>query len=240
MLLWGGGIWDWLDAPTVIRATARLPDDVHLVFQGVKRPALLERDEHAAGARGDRARARARARGRVHFNHDWVPYEQRGAWLLEADLGVSAHPAHLETRFAYRTRIADYLWAGLPVVTSAGRRARRPRRGARPRPRGRRRATTRRSPPPAPSCSRIPAPPASRVAAAADELRWDRVVEPLLDFCRSGAKRAHESTQGARHPQRHPRPICTDRHGDPRHRRPRHARAQARDERAAASREAHA
>ena len=120
ILLWGGGIWDWLDAPTVIRATARLPDDVHLVFQGVKRPALLERDEHAAGAQ---AIALARELGleeRVHFNHDWVPYEQRGAWLLDADLGVSAHPAHLETRFAYRTRIADYLWAGLPVVTSAG------------------------------------------------------------------------------------------------------------------------
>ena len=121
VLLWGGGIWDWLDAPTAIRAVARLPEDVVLVFQGVRRPALLERDEHAAGAA---AIALARELGlegtRVVFNHDWVPYEERGAWLLEADVGVSAHPAHLETRFAYRTRIADYLWAGLPVVTSAG------------------------------------------------------------------------------------------------------------------------
>ena len=89
-------------------------------------------------ARGDRLRALAGPRGpRVHFNPDWVPYEERGAWLLEADLGVCAHPAHLETRFAYRTRIADYLWAGLPVVTSAGDVARRPRRIGRPRPRDR-------------------------------------------------------------------------------------------------------
>jgi glycosyltransferase involved in cell wall biosynthesis len=191
ILLWGGGIWDWLDAPTVIRAAAHLPDDVHLVFQGVKRPALLERDVHAAGAR---AIALARELGlegtRIHFNHDWVAYAERGAWLLEADLGVSAHPAHLETRFAYRTRITDYLWAGLPVVTSAGDVL-----GDHVAARGLGRAV-----PPgddlafADACAELladPAPARAAVAQAALELRWDLVVEPLLDFCHSGAKRAH-------------------------------------------------
>src|SRR5207237_9983492 len=27
----------------------------------------------------------------VFFNEGWVPYEERGAYFLEADLGVSAH-----------------------------------------------------------------------------------------------------------------------------------------------------
>jgi glycosyltransferase involved in cell wall biosynthesis len=190
ILLWGGGIWDWLDAPTAIRAVARLPDDVHLVFQGVKRPALLERDEHAAGARAMVLAGELGLEERVHFNHDWVPYEQRGAWLLEADLGVSAHPAHLETRFAYRTRIADYLWAGLPVVTSAGDVL-----GDLVAKRGLGRAV-----PPgddaafADACGELfadPGPARVAVAQAADELRWDRIVQPLLDFCDFGTKRAH-------------------------------------------------
>jgi glycosyltransferase involved in cell wall biosynthesis len=56
----------------------------------------------------------------VHFNEGWVPYAERGAWLAESDLGVSAHLDHLEARFSYRTRILDYLGAGLPVVTSSG------------------------------------------------------------------------------------------------------------------------
>jgi hypothetical protein len=56
----------------------------------------------------------------VHFNENWVPYEARGAWLLEADIGVSAHFDDLETRFAYRTRLLDCFWAGLPVVTTGG------------------------------------------------------------------------------------------------------------------------
>jgi glycosyltransferase involved in cell wall biosynthesis len=189
ILLWGGGIWDWLDAPTAIRAVTRLPDDVVLVFQGVKRPALLERDEHAAGAAAIALARELRLEGsRVVFNHDWVPYEERGAWLLEADIGVSAHPAHLETRFAYRTRILDYLWAGLPVVASAGDVL-----GDRVAAAGLGRAV-----PPgddaafAAACEAVladPEPLRANVRAAADELRWDRVVQPLLDFCQSGTKR---------------------------------------------------
>jgi glycosyltransferase involved in cell wall biosynthesis len=189
ILLWGGGIWDWLDAPTAIRAVQRLPDDVVLVFQGVKRPALAERDEHAAGAA---ALALARSLGlggtRVVFNDAWVPYEQRGAWLLEADLGVSAHPAHLETRFAYRTRIADYLWGGLPVVTTAGDVL-----GDLVAASGLGRAV-----PPgddeafAAACADLlvdSEAERANVRRAAEELRWDRVVRPLLDFCLSGTKR---------------------------------------------------
>ena len=189
VLLWGGGIWDWLDAPTAIRAVARLPDDVVLVFQGVKRPALAEHDKHAAGAE---AIALAQSLGlegtRVIFNPDWVPYEERGAWLLEADLGVSAHPVHLETRFAYRTRIADYLWAGLPVVTSAGDVL-----GDWVESAGLGHAIT-----PgddeafATACAELladPEPVRAKVRHAAEELRWDRVVTPLVDFCLTGTKR---------------------------------------------------
>jgi glycosyltransferase involved in cell wall biosynthesis len=121
VLVWGGGIWDWLDAPTAIRAMAHLPADVHLVFLGARRPAVAERDVHAAGAA---AVAVARELGlegrRVHFNEGWVPYAERGAWLLDADLGVTAHLDHLEARFSFRTRVLDYIWAGLPVVGTRG------------------------------------------------------------------------------------------------------------------------
>jgi glycosyltransferase involved in cell wall biosynthesis len=189
VLLWGGGIWDWLDAPTAIRAAALLPDDVHLVFQGLKRPAIDARDEHRAAAR---AVALARELGlegtRVHFHHDWVPYEQRGSWLLDADLGVSAHPAHLESRFAFRTRIVDYLWAGLPTVTTQGDAlgdAVQARRLGRAVPAGDADAFAR-------ACTELLADSSTERAnahAAAAEMHWDRVVEPLLRFCETGTKR---------------------------------------------------
>jgi UDP:flavonoid glycosyltransferase YjiC (YdhE family) len=33
---------------------------------------------------------------------------------------VTTHWDHLETEFAFRTRVVDYLWCGLPVVSTAG------------------------------------------------------------------------------------------------------------------------
>jgi glycosyltransferase involved in cell wall biosynthesis len=120
VLLWAGGIWGWLDAATPIRAVAQL-ENAHLIFMGIGRPGLAETGQETFAVR---ARELARTEGldgeRVHFNEGWVPYAERGAWLAEADLGVSAHLDHLEARYSFRTRILDYLWAGLPVVASSG------------------------------------------------------------------------------------------------------------------------
>ena len=49
-----------------------------------------------------------------------MEYERRADWLLDADVGVSTHLDHVETRFSFRTRILDYLWAGLPVLCTEG------------------------------------------------------------------------------------------------------------------------
>ena len=55
----------------------------------------------------------------VFFN-DWVAYDERARYLLESDIGVSTHRDHLETRFSFRTRMLDYIWAGLPIVCTDG------------------------------------------------------------------------------------------------------------------------
>jgi glycosyltransferase involved in cell wall biosynthesis len=125
VLVWAGGVWSWLDPVTPMEAVERLAADggkpVHLFFLGVGRPGLSETGQaHAAGRAVEEARRRGLDGRLVHFNPDWVPYAERGAWLLESDLGVSAHLDHLESRFSYRTRVLDYLWAGLPVVTTHG------------------------------------------------------------------------------------------------------------------------
>jgi hypothetical protein len=71
-----------------------------------------------------RARERAEALrlvGRhVFFNENWVPHDRRADWLLDADVAVSTHPDHAETRYSYRTRLLDCFWAGLPVICTSG------------------------------------------------------------------------------------------------------------------------
>jgi len=126
VMLWAGGIWGWLDPATPIRAVPRLQGQgggpaTHLVFLGAGRPGLAATGQATYAQEAiDLARAEGLEGELVHFNEGWVPYAERGRWLAGSDLGVSAHLDHLETRFAYRTRILDYLWAGLPVVSTAG------------------------------------------------------------------------------------------------------------------------
>ena len=54
------------------------------------------------------------------FFYEWLAYEEREALLCEADIGVTLHPVHVETRYSIRTRVLDYLWARLPVLTTEG------------------------------------------------------------------------------------------------------------------------
>jgi glycosyltransferase involved in cell wall biosynthesis len=121
LVLWNGGIWRWLDAETAIRAVAELASrrpKLRLVFMGGA-------PEHPAAVESTRA-ARSLAselgvlNSIVHFHDSWVPYGERRAWLADADCAVSAHAEHLETRFAYRTRVLDCFWARLPIVCTSG------------------------------------------------------------------------------------------------------------------------
>jgi glycosyltransferase involved in cell wall biosynthesis len=51
---------------------------------------------------------------------DWVSYDDFQALLCEADVGISLHPVHVETRYSIRTRLLSYIWARLPVVVTEG------------------------------------------------------------------------------------------------------------------------
>jgi glycosyltransferase involved in cell wall biosynthesis len=121
ILLWGGGIYSWFDPLALIRAVhalaARRPR-TKLVFLGTQHPGVepmgIVKDAM------DLAEELGVLGNSVVFNEDWVPYEERGSFLVEADAGVSTHHAHVETEFSFRTRILDYLWAGLPMVVTAG------------------------------------------------------------------------------------------------------------------------
>lgn len=120
VVLWNGGIWGWLDAPTAVRAIGLLAERrprVRLVFMGAARhrPAQLATQEVRALAEELGLLDRV-----VFFNDSWVPYEERGSWLLDADCAVSAHVDHLEARFAFRTRLLDCFWSGLPIVCTRG------------------------------------------------------------------------------------------------------------------------
>jgi glycosyltransferase involved in cell wall biosynthesis len=120
LILWNGGIWAWLDAPSAIRAMALLRERrprARLVFMGASQ---LPAARRSAGEARELAGELGLLDTHVFFNDEWVAYERRADWLMEADCVLSTQADHLETRFAFRTRLLDAIWAGLPIVCTKG------------------------------------------------------------------------------------------------------------------------
>jgi glycosyltransferase involved in cell wall biosynthesis len=189
LLLWAGGIWQWFDPLTLIRAMHQVSSrrsDVKLLFPGTRHPSLQMPQMPMAETAQKLAQELGVLNRSVFFQEGWVPKADLQNYLLEADIGVSTYWDVVETRFAFRTRVCEYIWAGLPMILTRGdyfadlverhclgktvaggdvtgwteaildlAASREVREGC-----------------------------GARVRALAPKLYWERVAEPLLDFCR--------------------------------------------------------
>jgi len=123
VIIWGGGIYNWFDPLSLISAVGQLAQTrpaVRLFFLGMQHPNPLVPEMQMALRARELADSLGLTGKHVFFNEKWVPYDDRQNYLLDADVGVSTHFEHIETTFSFRTRILDYLWARLPIVTTRG------------------------------------------------------------------------------------------------------------------------
>ena len=123
VILWGGGIYNWFDPLTLIRAVGRVSRDhpeVKLFFMGLAHPNPDVPEMRMAMQAKNLAEELDLVGTHVFFNEGWVAYDDRSNYLLEADIGVSCHLEHIETTYSYRTRVLDYFWAELPVIVTRG------------------------------------------------------------------------------------------------------------------------
>lgn len=121
VIIWGGGIWDWFDPLTLIEAMKSVNDereDIKLFFMGIGHPNM--NNELDIATKCINVSKEYGLYNKSIFFNDWVEYEERQNFLLEADLGISTYFNNLETRFSFRTRVLDYLWCELPIVLSEG------------------------------------------------------------------------------------------------------------------------
>jgi hypothetical protein len=125
LLVWAGGLWDWFDPLILVRAVAAVRErcpHLRLCFFAGARPNPDGEPFYPTNV----GRVRELARElevldqQVIVLDRWIPYVERGRYLAEADGGVSAHLPGIETTFAFRTRLLDYLWARLPYLGSTG------------------------------------------------------------------------------------------------------------------------
>jgi glycosyltransferase involved in cell wall biosynthesis len=186
VIIWAGGVYNWLDPCSLVIAVDQLREEIpnlRLYFLGMQHP-----NPHIPAMRvATDARRLSDELGltsrHVFFNDTWVDYDVRADYLLDADVGVSTHLDNVETAFSFRTRIMDYLWAGLPMVLTEGD-------GLAELVRSEGVGLT--VPPSNPDAIAaallevLRTPPSKEaVRGVAQRFSWDRVARPLLDFCES-------------------------------------------------------
>lgn len=124
LLLWGGGLWPWFDPQTAVRAVARLRErrpEVKLIFPGTRHPnPILD----GIPTHTEATRALAKELGQLDsgvFFGDWLPYADWPGALMESAVALTLHGTETaEARLAFRSRVLEYIWAGLPVVATQG------------------------------------------------------------------------------------------------------------------------
>jgi len=112
-----GGIYDWYDPIAAIDAVAlvrqSLPNAT-LTFTTHPNPELTPQGKLAE------AMEYARANGHAFVRFEpWAAYEERAVFFERFALALLTFPRSIETDLSMRTRVYDYLWCGLPIVTSS-------------------------------------------------------------------------------------------------------------------------
>ena len=123
IVLWGGGTWDWFDPVGVVDAFVRVQKEIpeaRLFFMGLELEGRGVPEMPTTRRLIERIDALGLRERNLVVLGPWLPYDDRGAFLLEADVGVVAAKAMAESRLAWRTRSLDHFWAGLPTITTAG------------------------------------------------------------------------------------------------------------------------
>lgn len=122
VILWGGGLWDWLDPITLLKAFKILNekrDDLILFFMGTKHPNELVAEKKVVSEMKKLIDQINLDKEIVIFN-EWVPYNERQSYYKNAAIAVTTYFDNLETRFSFRTRVLDFIWCDLPMVLTKG------------------------------------------------------------------------------------------------------------------------
>ncbi len=193
IIIWGGSMWNWYDCLTPVKAMAKILKKcprAKLVFVGTKHPATSKPTEAYMEVHKYVTREKLLGKN-VFFHSEWVPYDQHEYFLTEADAGVATFLDHIENRFSFRIRIADYMWGNLPTLTNPGNTLSgliEEKNLGYVFPFGDHAALAERICLMASNTAETKKMKA-RIAAEKKQFHWDKVLQPLVQFCRNPKKK---------------------------------------------------
>jgi glycosyltransferase involved in cell wall biosynthesis len=121
-VLWFGGIYPWFDLRVLVDAVSLVNEKspTKLVIVGAKNPYnthpdFVRRYEELVGYIESDQKFKD-----VVVMQEWIKFEDRADWYLDSDCVVVINKEGPENELAWRTRLVDFIWADLPIITNGG------------------------------------------------------------------------------------------------------------------------
>jgi len=120
-IMWFGGIYPWFDIRNLADAVKEVNKSIpaKLIVVGAKNPFNKHPDFIA---RYDEFIDYVSTKEMKEYVvvKDWINFNDRADWYLDADIVVVFNKEGEENKLAWRTRVVDFMWADLPILTNGG------------------------------------------------------------------------------------------------------------------------
>jgi glycosyltransferase involved in cell wall biosynthesis len=122
VLLWFGGLYPWFDFSPLLAAIDNLSSEKNFKFVlvGGKNPYNSHPDFVKQYDKVKSHFEKSNLLGSTVHMIDWVDFNERIYWYLGADAVISLNQPGEENIYSWRTRVMDYVWGALPMLTNGG------------------------------------------------------------------------------------------------------------------------
>lgn len=123
MILWFGGLYPWFDIMPLLNSIKNLSNkysNIKLIILGGKNPFSTNKQFTEKYDLAWKFANENNLLGKEIYFVNWIPYQERNNWYKEADVVINLHHKTKETIYSWRTRIVDYVWGEVPIISTGG------------------------------------------------------------------------------------------------------------------------
>ncbi|HSX45310.1 MAG TPA: glycosyltransferase [Candidatus Saccharimonadales bacterium] len=121
-VLWFGGLYPWFHVEELLEAIKTLSQNqtIKFVFVGGKNPFNPNPDFFKQYDKAVAFANEHKLTNKSMFFVDWVNFDHRINWYKHADVVISLNKPGEENKYSWRTRVMDYVWGELAILTNGG------------------------------------------------------------------------------------------------------------------------